>query len=262
MSDQGAQRCDGAASFGDAGGDEIRARDTDLILWPHLRSPPESSARRIYLYKDRRLLSALTHVLDRVAPRRMVEVGVLDGGSTIYWAERYRLDRLVAIEGRADAPFLSQFIDRHGLNDRVRVHFGVLQDDRPALRAIMRRELALFDAVIDDASHWYAQTRATFEALFPFLRPGGVYIIEDWAWGHAREWRPEDWAERPLMSPLLTQLMLVCGRGDGVIESVHIDKNFAAIWRGRTPVPDDGFDISGHYTTRGFALPTDGPCVA
>jgi hypothetical protein len=43
---------------------------------------------------------------------------------------------------------------------------------------------APLDLVIDDASHIYGPTKASFQALFPLLRPGGLYLIEDWAWAH------------------------------------------------------------------------------
>ena len=36
--------------------------------------------------------------------------------------------------------------------------------------------------MIDDASHMYEHTKVSFETLFPLLRPGGQYIIEDWSW--------------------------------------------------------------------------------
>ena len=38
--------------------------------------------------------------------------------------------------------------------------------------------------MIDDASHLYEPSLASFETLFPLLRPGGTYIIEDWKWEH------------------------------------------------------------------------------
>ena len=38
--------------------------------------------------------------------------------------------------------------------------------------------------MIDDASHLLAESRSSFESLFPRLRPGGLYIIEDWNAGH------------------------------------------------------------------------------
>jgi hypothetical protein len=36
------------------------------------------------------------------------------------------------------------------------------------------------DLVIDDASHLYGPSLATFETLFPALREGGLYVLEDW----------------------------------------------------------------------------------
>jgi hypothetical protein len=36
--------------------------------------------------------------------------------------------------------------------------------------------------VVDDASHTYEDTKASFETLFPLLQPGGIYAIEDWSW--------------------------------------------------------------------------------
>ena len=39
-------------------------------------------------------------------------------------------------------------------------------------------ELA-FDIVVDDASHWDVHQLATLENLFPLVKPGGFYVIED-----------------------------------------------------------------------------------
>jgi hypothetical protein len=36
-----------------------------------------------------------------------------------------------------------------------------------------------FDVVIDDGSHVWSHQILTFETLFPFVRPGGLYILED-----------------------------------------------------------------------------------
>lgn len=101
----------------------------------------------------------------------------------------------------------------------MRLHLGVGQADHERMRAAIASDLgsAPVDAIIDDASHEYSPTKAAFETSFPFLRAGGVYIIEDWAWVHQHRWPADARADVPLMSPLLTELMLVCGDATGVI---------------------------------------------
>jgi hypothetical protein len=48
------------------------------------------------------------------------------------------------------------------------VHFAASQCDGDTLRQIVLGEL---DVVVDDASHAYEETRASFEFLFPLLSP-------------------------------------------------------------------------------------------
>ena len=212
----------------DDGGTTVPARDTELCLWDSVEVPPESNARRVYMLKDRPFLTALGTVLDRVAPRRMIEIGIAAGGSVIYWSERYEVDRLAAFDLEPDAPALVQYLDRHGLADRVRPHFGVSQDDGVALRSAISADFGdgLVDVVIDDASHLYDATRASFEIVFPFVRPGGAYVIEDWFW--------------PLMAPLMSELPLLLWTAPGVIDRIETYKNFAVLWRGEAVLPTDG----------------------
>lgn len=208
---------------------ELRVRDIDLCLWEGIEAPaPEPQTHRIYLHKDRRFLSALVAVLDRVAPQRMVEIGIFQGGSAIYWAERYALRKLSAFDLAPDAPALVRYLERHGLTDRVRTHFAVSQDDGAALRRAVAADFGddLIDVVIDDASHLYDETCASLATLLPFVRPGGAYVIEDWAW--------------PPMAPLLAELPALLWEPEGAIDRIEIDKNFAVLWRGSAPLPTDG----------------------
>jgi SAM-dependent methyltransferase len=241
----------------DDGGPVVRARDTELHLWEGLQPPPPGDERRIYLFKDRRFLSALADTVDRVDPKRVVEFGIHSGGSTIYWAERYQVDRMAAFDISQDAPCLTSYLERHGLADRVRLHFCTRQDDAPAVLGAIAQDFAgePLDFVVDDASHQYLETRATIELLLPFVRNGGIYVVEDWAWGHHKNWPAQLWANQPLMSPLLSELMLICGRGRGVIDRIEIDPNFAVIWRGPAALPTDGsFRLSDHYVARSFQV--------
>jgi SAM-dependent methyltransferase len=235
----------------------FRVRDIELRFQGGLQRPPPGTDDVIYVFKDVAFIARLNAVLERVHPRRMVEVGVLHGGSTAYWHTKYNLERLAAFDIAPDAPALTRYLSRNGLADAVRVHFGVAQDDRCALRAAIETDFGgqPIDAVIDDASHRYLETKATFETVFPFLRPGGAYIIEDWAWGHNYRWPADLWTDRPLMSPLLCELMLVCGHQSAVIDKVEIDGSFAVAWRGAATLPTDGgFALSAHYIGRGFSV--------
>lgn len=241
----------------DDGGLVVRARDTELRLWDGLRPAPQGDETHIYLFKDRRFLSALAHAVDRISPKRIVEIGIMSGGSTIYWAERYQVDRMAAFDISRQAPFLTSYLERHGLRDKVRLHFGTRQDDATAILGAVAQDFEgePVDLVVDDASHQYLETRATIELLLPFVRNGGIYVVEDWAWGHHKNWPAQMWATQPLMSPLLSELMLICGRGRGVIDRIEIDPNFAVIWRGPASLPTDGtFRLADHYLARNFQV--------
>jgi hypothetical protein len=61
--------------------------------------------------------------------------------------------------------------------DRIRIFQGS-QDD-PAVIERVVAETGPLDVVIDDGSHHNAHVRRTFELLFPHLREGGIYAVED-----------------------------------------------------------------------------------
>jgi hypothetical protein len=52
------------------------------------------------------------------------------------------------------------------------------QDDRQLLTHVSRMH-GPFDVILDDASHEGALTIASFKILFPLLKDGGLYVIED-----------------------------------------------------------------------------------
>jgi SAM-dependent methyltransferase len=234
----------------------IRVRDIELRFHGGRQRPPMSTDDVVYVHKDAAFVASINGTLECVRPKRMVEVGLLDGGSTVYWHYQYDLERLAAFDIAADAPHLTRYIERNKLAEAIRVHFGVAQTDRERLRTAIAADFGddLVDAVVDDASHEYAATKACFETIFPYLRTGGAYVIEDWAWGHSHKWPPAERADMPLMSPLLSELMLVCGHASSVIDKVEINRRFAVIWRGAADLPKDRFRLSEHYTARGFAI--------
>jgi SAM-dependent methyltransferase len=218
--------------------------------------PPPSSEREVYIQKPAEMLARLTADLVKLAPRRMLELGLFHGGSTIYWRNQLALDRLIAIDIRDSVPALESYVQRHA-DDVIRLHLGVSQDDKGALYEIWKTDLPhqALDVVIDDASHQYAESLASFEALFPLMREGGAYIIEDWGWGHGMSWPDDLWSEFRLLSPLITELMLLCASRNRYIERIEINDFYVTVWRGMMPIDHHEFRLKDHYRARGFALP-------
>lgn len=66
---------------------------------------------------------------------------------------------------------------------RIRTERGDQSD--PAFLAGVAGRHGPFDVVIDDGSHRGPDVKASFEALFPHVAPGGVYVIEDLATAYA-----------------------------------------------------------------------------
>jgi predicted O-methyltransferase YrrM len=140
---------------------------------------------RLPVEKPRRLVEDYAELSRTLRPQRIVELGVYKGDSTALLNELTKPEKLVSFELSAEPPpLLVNYIAAHELSASVRPYFGVNQGDRARLAAIVDAEFGdrPLDLVIDDASHLYEESAASFEALFPRMRPGGLYLIEDWRW--------------------------------------------------------------------------------
>jgi cephalosporin hydroxylase len=151
----------------------------------------------------------------RTRPRNVVELGIWEGGSAVFWFEAFAPEKYVAIDRlvRADSDHFNSYVKSRDVADRLKTYWGVDQGDRETLSAIVEREFdGPIDLVIDDASHHYEPTQASFEVLFPRLRPGRLYIIEDWQWSYAppESW-PKSWKNVEPVSRLVRELLDVVG---------------------------------------------------
>jgi predicted O-methyltransferase YrrM len=207
--------------------------------------------------KPRPLVEEYAATIATLEPARVVEIGIHDGGSTALLDRLCVPEKLVAIELAPKPPArLVQYIDRAGAGERVRVHCGVDQGDRTRVAAIVEAEFAgPLDLVVDDASHLYAPTLASFETLFPRVRPGGLFIIEDWRWEHLysdhihaaaarasdeeRQWIDatlRQAAEAGTVQPPLTKLviaLLVARASSGeAVEALSVNEHWIVAQRG------------------------------
>ena len=194
---------------------------------------PTRSRSRLCIAKHPRIIDRYAELIADLDPRVIVEVGILDGASIALFADLAKPDRLVAIE-YDKGPFdkLQAFIDHRGLQDVVEVHGGVDQADTDGLAAIVGD--GPLDLVVDDASHLYGPSRATFHCLFPRLRPGGVYVLEDWATslrhGSPAQLEPGD---RPLVD-LVFEIITAKGREPGSIHDITVRSGVVTIVRGQS----------------------------
>jgi cephalosporin hydroxylase len=229
---------------------------------------------RFTLMKPASLVAQYERLLRELEQPLMVELGIAYGGSLAYFALRARPRRLIGIEYEPRRlGHLDRFIESRGLTDVVKPYHGVDQADRDRLREIVTTEFGEdpIDLVIDDASHVYDPTLASFETLFPFVRPGGLYVIEDWAGQHKMadalgrrlaQATPEESlrlaaiiAERIESGPgavtplarLAIEFMLVQASDAPPIEEVTVNRHWIAARRGRAPVPTKGFRLADHY---------------
>lgn len=114
------------------------------------------------------------------------------------------------------------------------------QDDETFIQWMVQQE-GQPDVFIDDASHINALTIRTFEIMFPHVKPGGIYIIEDI---HTGLWKdnyggnPEPMASGTILHFISrltygmhadTMLPEYRGPWDGHIESIHIHRNTCLI---------------------------------
>lgn len=208
-------------------------------------------------YKTQRLVSQYQKFWAQVAlekPRHVMELGIWDGGSAAFWFEWFKPERLVAVDilQRGDSAYFRKYKTERGLSGRLRTHWGVNQADRARLIAIAENELdGEIDLVLDDASHIYEPTLASFEALFPLIRPGGFYVIEDWAWGHVPEFTKLDsrLARFKDPAPLVMEVIQAAGTSADVVSSVSVFKGFVAVERGPAKITQP-FALSRHIRKR------------
>ena len=234
--------------------DDETARIGDVEFVCRSLNRTSSTPDRFFLAKRPDLVSRYARLLEDHNPSTMIELGVLQGGSTAFAALAHHPSKLMAFERSPDrVEALDTLLERKALASTVRVHYGVDQADRSTLHDRLTAEgigtRQTIDLVVDDASHLVEPTRASFETIFPFLRPGGIYIVEDWAWAHVGYGlhRPD---ERPLSAFVLEAAFAAAGRPD-VVANVIIDRDWASITRGPAALPTEGsFRIRDLYNSR------------
>jgi cephalosporin hydroxylase len=213
----------------------------DLVFrLEHYRSADWDGGDHFRFYKIKELVDQYANFFSRRSdfhPERVMELGIYDGGSTAFWYELFQPQKQVAldVQDQTDTPYFHRYVESRGLGGRIKTYWKINQADKARLRTIVETEFdGPLDLVIDDASHFYRQTRASFEALFPLFMPGGLYIIEDWAWGHWPEFSSPDhpWAGEEPLTRLVVELIEAAGTLTQLISSIVVYQGFVVVERG------------------------------
>lgn len=101
-------------------------------------------------------------------PIKLLEIGVYNGNSMRTWCEWFSQAEIVGVDLNAQP---------HSNEHCGKVWYGN-QTDPNFLQTIVDAYKE-FDIIIDDGGHIWWEQQYTFEFLYPFVKSGGMYIIED-----------------------------------------------------------------------------------
>jgi predicted O-methyltransferase YrrM len=237
----------------------------------------DAPAGRLEVMKNRALVDSYLDLCLDLQPKRIFELGIKRGGSTALISELTQPEKLVAVDLEPQpVDLLEHYIRERQLEPVVRPFYGVNQADRGRLAAIVADEFGddLIDLVIDDASHLYAETLSSFESLFPHVRPGGLFLIEDWQWQHrlsdafARRLQEETTEAEELraelearlierershqkgpvpLTRLVIELLLAKASNLDVVREFTVGPHWVVVQRGESPIEPATFRLSELY---------------
>ncbi len=133
-------------------------------------------------------------VYDRMFPERIrldataiLELGVANGCSLRAWHEAFPFAAIVGFDINPSLVDYSRY-------PRIKLYVGDLSKVNVVLKLT---KLFAYDLIVDDASHKLADQLLSLFILWPALKPGGVYVIEEFDVTEGRG--PEFWREHVLL---------------------------------------------------------------
>lgn len=169
----------------------------------------------------------------RYKPIRLLEIGVggyakpnVGGNSLRMWKRYFPKGHITGVD----------LYDKSALQEsRLDIVQGD-QADADFLKELTRRK-GPFDIIIDDGSHVQSHIIASFEALFPLMKPGGIYVIEDTQTSYWPKFEGSTSAMKTIPSAM-----------NYFIHRVHGVNRVE--WQGEgqpTDIPDEGIGSIGFY---------------
>lgn len=99
---------------------------------------------------------------------RILEVGIYNGDSLKLWSNYFSQASIFGID----------IVPKPDYGEQIKTYVAD-QADRTQLQKFIDTYGGDFDIIIDDGGHSMQQQQVSFGFLFPFVKPGGYYVIED-----------------------------------------------------------------------------------
>ena len=129
-----------------------------------LRGTDKSSEVHNYCVKYEKYLP-----FKRTDKLKILEIGVLNGESLRMWKDYFMLSEIIGIDIDSRC--------KENEEERIKVEIGS-QADEKFLNEVGEK-YKTFNMILDDGSHINEHTIFSFEKLFKYVKPGGIYIVED-----------------------------------------------------------------------------------
>jgi len=114
-------------------------------------------------------------MMDR-CPRIVMEIGIDAGGSLLLWNDMFAPELIIGLDWKLNHGGLARLSDYSNIE-----LMGIDVDSDESIDRVVRElRPGAFDMIVDDASHDQRRIAVCLDKMWKLLRPGGVYIIEDW----------------------------------------------------------------------------------
>lgn len=122
---------------------------------------------------------------DTIGPAgHVLEVGVDQGGSLLMWQELFPYGLVAGADDGSGLGGSGKGVTWPAGTAAIRAG----QDDPRLAAEASALSPDGYDLVVDDASHDGLLSEATFRLLWPLVKPGRWYVLEDWAVGYLPAW--------------------------------------------------------------------------
>lgn len=161
----------------------------------------------------------------------VMEIGILTNASLRMWEDYFPTATIVGVDNEIRQQYEA---------DRIKI-FLADQSQPHQLQRVVDETTTEYDMILDDGSHLVPHQYISFATLFPYVKSGGYYIIEDLHCNYFPKWPV--WKDNNVM---VTTLEAVEGLRDGWFRYQYISDAQAQYIQDNTESVEI-FDRTGEY---------------